>query len=248
MAKANETVQPANDTPAVPAQPAAPEAPATPAPRPVTSDGGQPVEISFVTGLPKPATPAGTTGDQPADPARPQAKTFTQEQIDAIIAARLADERKKFADYDDLKAKVQAAEEAQKTEAQKTADRLKELETTNQRLAAERQELTAKTAIIAAASGIGLDADAAVKLVDAKALKFDDAGNATNAADLVKAVAEKYPGLVRRGIPAIPVVNPSGQQQPVGRTDDDRRREYFGGAGATFWSGGGVKMPTTLGE
>lgn len=253
MAKADTTAaaQPAPETTAALAQPAettaAPQTPtaqpATPPAKPVTTTtSGDPVEISFQTGLPKqPATPAAT-GDQPADPA---AKTFTQEQIDAIIAARLADERKKFADYDELKQKAQALEDAQKTEAQKAADRLKELEATNQRLASERQELATRTAIIAAASGIGLDADAAVKLVDAKALQFDDNGNATNAADLVKAVAERYPGLVRKGAPNVPVVNPSGQQQPVGRTDADRRREYFGGGASAFWQGGGVRLPET---
>lgn len=251
MAKADTTAaaQPAPETTAAPAQPAettaAPQTPTvTPPARPVTTTtSGQPVEISFQTGLPKtPATPAATTGDQPqAEPA--QGKTFTQEQIDAIIAARLADERKKFADYDELKAKAQALEDAQKTEAQKSADRLKELETANQRLTTERQELATRTAIVAAAAAIGLDADAAVKLADAKALQFDDNGNATNAADLVKAVADKWPGLVRKGAPNVPVVNPSGAAQPVGRTDADRRREYFGGGASAFWQGGGVRMP-----
>lgn len=49
-------------------------------------------------------------------------KTFTQEQLDTIIADRLARERSKYADYDDLKskaAKFDAAQEAGKTEIQK---------------------------------------------------------------------------------------------------------------------------------
>lgn len=247
MARATEpTVTTGNDTPTAPVQPTA--QPETTAAQPVQRvvESGQPVEVSFVTGLPKtPATPAVATGEQ-APPAIQPAKTFTQEQLDTIIATRLEAERKKFADYDDLKAKVQAAEEAQKTEAQKAADRMKELEMTNQRLTTERQELMAKTAIIGAASSIGLDVDAAVKLIDSKAIQVDDAGNATNAADLVKAVAERFPGLIKRGAPAVPVVNPSGATQPVGRTDDDRRREYFGGGTSAFWQSGGVVMPTNL--
>jgi hypothetical protein len=216
----------------------------TPTPQRVVVDGGQPVEVNLETGKPTPATTAATTVET-ADPTK-ATKTFTQEQIDAIIAARLESERKKFADYDDLKAKVQAAEDAQKTEAQKVAERLSELEATNQRLTAERQEMARKNAIIAAASAVGLDAEAAIALVDAKQLQFDDQGNATNVADLVKAVVERFPGLLKRGAPTVPVVNPSGAQQPVGRTDDDRRREYFGGGVSPIWTSGGVKMPTSL--
>lgn len=51
----------------------------------------------------------------------------SQEDLNRIIADRLARERAKFADYDDLKAKadqLQALEDAQKTEAQKAADAL----------------------------------------------------------------------------------------------------------------------------
>jgi len=59
----------------------------------------------------------------------------SQEELDRIIQARLDRERKKLpTDYDDLKAKAQKYaewEEANKTEAQKTADRLAEIEREN---------------------------------------------------------------------------------------------------------------------
>jgi len=55
--------------------------------------------------------------------------TFTQEQLDAIVRDRLARERGKYADYDDLKGKLaalesdkQAREDAEKTERQKELD------------------------------------------------------------------------------------------------------------------------------
>ena len=62
----------------------------------------------------------------------------SQEELDRIIEARLARERKRFQDYDDLKAraaKLSEIEESNKTEAQKTAERLAELERQNAELA-----------------------------------------------------------------------------------------------------------------
>lgn len=62
----------------------------------------------------------------------------SQEELDRIIQARLDRERKKLPnDYDDLKAKAQKYaewEEANKTEAQKTADRLAAIERENAEL------------------------------------------------------------------------------------------------------------------
>lgn len=250
MAKANEQAQSAsaNDTPTAPAQPVAPE---TPAPRPAVIDNSEPVEISFITGLPKPpATPAGSiTGEQaqpaekPTTQAAEQPKTFTQADVD-----RLMGNLRKSIQKEMEEARQKEIENAKLSEQERLAKEKAEVE---QQLNAARAELQAertRVALIAAASGIGLDTDAAVKLVDTHALQFDDNGNVTNAAELVKAIAEKYPGLVKRGAPAIPAVNPSSAQQPAGRTDDDRRREYFGGGASGFWSSGGVKFPTSLGD
>lgn len=76
----------------------------------------------------------------------------SQEELDRIIEARLARERKRFQDYDELKAKSEQLaqiEEANKTEAEKAAERL---------AAAEKRaaELEAKAvrAEVAAAKGV----------------------------------------------------------------------------------------------
>ena len=56
----------------------------------------------------------------------PETSTFTQEQVDAIVADRLKRERAKYADYDDLKAKAtkfDEMEEAEKTELQKATEK-----------------------------------------------------------------------------------------------------------------------------
>ena len=76
----------------------------------------------------------------------------SQEELDRIIQSRLDRERKKFADYDDIKAKAEKyaeLEEANKTEAQKTADRLAAAE----KRAAEL-EVKALRSDVAAAKGV----------------------------------------------------------------------------------------------
>lgn len=58
-------------------------------------------------------------------------RTFTQAQVDAIVAERLGREKAKFADYDAIKAKADkfdAAEEANKTELQKAVDKAAKLQ------------------------------------------------------------------------------------------------------------------------
>lgn len=52
-------------------------------------------------------------------------RTFTQAELNAIVADRLSDVKKQYGDYDDLKAKAEkfdAAEEASKSELQKVTE------------------------------------------------------------------------------------------------------------------------------
>ena len=60
-----------------------------------------------------------------------QTRTFTQEELNAIVGKRLAEEKSKFADYEDLKAKASKfdeMEEANKSELQKATERANSLE------------------------------------------------------------------------------------------------------------------------
>lgn len=220
------------------AQPEAPETPAQPkqaAQQTVTTHTFQ----AGANALSQP-TP-GATGE-PTEQEQP-AKVFTQSDIDRIVKDRLAQQAKQYADYDTLKAKVQTIEDAAKTEAEKMADRLKELETQNQQLAQARQELTIRGAIGEAASAAGLPAEAAFKLVDQSQIKVSEDGQVENAAELVKAVAETYPGLLRQTMPRVSPVNPARSTEPAGRSDADRFRDYFQGGGGGFWAGGGMRVP-----
>ena len=60
-----------------------------------------------------------------------QNRTFSQDEVNAIVGKRLAEEKGKYADYEDLKAKAakfDEAEEASKSELQKATERAAALE------------------------------------------------------------------------------------------------------------------------
>lgn len=60
-----------------------------------------------------------------------QTRTFTQDEVNAIVGKRLAEEKSKFADYEEIKAKAakfDEAEEANKSELQKAVERANNLE------------------------------------------------------------------------------------------------------------------------
>jgi hypothetical protein len=93
---------------------------------------------------------AGEHTEQATDEAF--AAPASQEELDRIIQSRLDRERKKFGDYDELKKaadRLKALEEANKTEAEKTSERLAAAE----KRAAEL-EVKALRSEVAAAKGV----------------------------------------------------------------------------------------------
>jgi protoporphyrinogen oxidase len=104
--------------------------------------------------------------------------TLTQAEVDKKIEERLIRERRKYADYDDLKkkaARLQQIEDGQKTEAQKLNDQLAAQ-------AIELQELRVERIRRAAASAAGLDPDLA---------EFITAADEVDAAEQAKKLAER---------------------------------------------------------
>ena len=60
-----------------------------------------------------------------------QTRTFTQDEVNAIVGKRLAEEKGKYSDYEEIKAKAakfDEAEEANKSELQKAMERANNLE------------------------------------------------------------------------------------------------------------------------
>lgn len=70
------------------------------------------------TAAPEGAEQEGQQQEQQAEQ-QPEAKTFSQEDVNKIVEERLARERGKFADYDDLKAKAAQFDEANATEVER---------------------------------------------------------------------------------------------------------------------------------
>ncbi len=72
------------------------------------------------------------TGAENGTPTEEVAKTFTQDELNAIVADRLAREKGKYADYESLKEKAQKLDEIEennKTELQKALDKAAQYET-----------------------------------------------------------------------------------------------------------------------
>lgn len=79
-------------------------------------------------------------------------RTFTQEEMNAIIRDRLSREREKYADYETLRDKAQkydAVEEASKSELQKAQERADELQTQLNALIKEAETQKARTKVAA---------------------------------------------------------------------------------------------------
>jgi hypothetical protein len=146
----------------------------------------------------EPAPPAAEGVPQPQGP-----QTFSQDDVDRIVGERLARERQKFQDYDDLReraAKLDELEQAQKSElerAQETAQ-----QATARAEAAEQRAATAlrRSAIVAAAQQEGaVDPDAVLALIDTSQLTIGDDDRVSGAEEAVRGLLEAKPYLVGNG-------------------------------------------------
>ena len=162
----------------------------------------------------------GNDGDTPENPSdsnndsddqQPKVKTFTEDEVNEIIKKRLERERKKYADYDDLKAQLeqfrQAEEErkrAEMTELERyKADlekALNERQTFEQELAKLRESIKQeriKNAFITAATNANIAyIDDAYRLADLSAVTIDEDGNVVGMEDVIKALVEHKPFLL----------------------------------------------------
>lgn len=175
---------------------------------------------------------------EPVDPTPdPEpAKTFSQADLDRIVTDRLARANKGREDYDDLKAKLTALEqaeadrekaklseterlEAEKADALKAAEeakteRDKALASANQRL------IKAEFKTLARDLNVRQDAlDDAYVLANLRDVNVDDDGNVVGVVEAVKALIDAKPYLVEK-----PSAQPKPIGSPSGKTDDDERR------------------------
>lgn len=149
---------------------------------------------------PTPAPDPAPAPDDPPEPKKDEPKPYTQAELDRMFQDRVARERQKFADYDDLKAKAEKfdkleadsqteLEKAQQRAEKAERDRNAALETANDRLieAAVLAEGTSQKAI---------KPEHLHKLIDRSSVTVGDDGQVTGAADAVKAFLDANPEYV----------------------------------------------------
>lgn len=147
-------------------------------------------------------------------------KTFTQAELDEKITDRIKRERKKFADYEDLKAKLaeyesKAEEQRQSelTDLQKAQEQAQQFETQLQELTAQleaerntsRQQAIKNEFIKVASSANIIDIDAAMALSDLSAVEIGEYGKVNGVDTVIKTLVENKPYLVAKK-----------QTQPIG--------------------------------
>ncbi|UTR05151.1 DUF4355 domain-containing protein [Alkalihalobacillus sp. LMS6] len=149
-----------------------------------------------------------TTVEEPEN--KPETKTFTQEEVNAMIADRLGREKKKYADYDDVKAKAsefeKQAEErrlAEMSEKEKAEELAKKYESEREELAGQLEAFKkqveqekVKNAFITKAQAAGISyIDDAHALADLSAVQVTDEGVA-GIDEVISALIENKPFLV----------------------------------------------------
>lgn len=150
---------------------------------------------------PNPAPVPAPTPEPTPDPEPPAYQApKSQAELDAIVEQRLSRERKKFADYDDLKSKAEKYDELE-AEQKSELEREKEAREKAERdkdAAVETSRTTLKRAgiIAEAARQNAVDPEAVWALIDKAEIELDDAGNVTNAETVVKGLLTQRDYLV----------------------------------------------------
>jgi hypothetical protein len=155
-----------------------------------------------------PAPPAGAGGDGKGgagDGSNGQQRSFSQEEVDRIVGDRLARDRQKYADYDDLKAKaakLDDLEAANKTELERAIARAEKAEQEGKALRESAHRQLIEAAIIAAATGAkAIKPEHMPKLIDTSKVTVGDDGQVTGAEDAVKAFLAANPEYVGKPRP-----------------------------------------------
>lgn len=216
--------------------------------------------IDFQTGLPvEDATPAETgEGKQEGQQQQASSEDATPAETGDTVTMpreafnqRLERERQKiqeqYQDYDDLKEAAEKLKEIQgqqEKEEKLLADKLADERARRSALEAELQEARVRSSVVNEAAKMGfVDPSDAYHFIDVAALEFSDAGQPTNVTEQLEALKEAKPYLfARKTMPQMEAANAARGDQPPGKTDADRAKEYFGGGGGKFWQGGGLTV------
>jgi hypothetical protein len=163
---------------------------------------------------PEGVEPQDNKPEDKKEPEKKEEKTFTQAELEEILEKRLARERKKlerFADYDELKKKLEEYEKqaeekrlAELSEAERLQEELKKLQAERESLAAELEKATQRmkeqailNEFIQHANKAGITyVEDAYKLADLSAVEFDENGKPLGIEEIVKNLVKEKPFLV----------------------------------------------------
>jgi hypothetical protein len=169
-----------------------------------------------------------------------QPKTFTQEQLDAILGERLQREREKTKDYEELKKFKETQEAASKTEAEKLTERATKAEAEATRIKGESAQRLLLSEARAVAAELGFTKpDIAVKAADLSKAVKDGEIDAAAIKTALEALAKDYPGMVGKTVPNPGATNPKkGSETSEKETDAQRLARLRGGGTVNDWLGG----------
>lgn len=155
--------------------------------------------------------PEQTPQDPPAEPTPQPEKTFTQAELDDIVAKRLERERKKYGDYDDLKTKLaeyererEEKQRAEMTEIERFKADLEKEQAAKQSLESElttlresvKQERIRNAFITAAQAANIAYLDDAWALADRSGVSVGDDGSVAGIDAVIASIVETKPFLV----------------------------------------------------
>jgi len=220
-----------------------------------------PVEKETVETPETPATTAPEAGKNSET-----GPTFSQEEVNQLLGNVRSEGRTKgnqqaiddilektgVASLDDLEA--MATEHKELTLSAMTEKERLESELADSKLAEERADARAsvatsaaneavlKSAIVDAAAGLFESAEAAYMLLDKDSVTLNDEGNVEGIEEALEVLLKEYPFLKKGGPKSVVSTTNPASTEPSGRSDDQRRAEYFGRAQTDpFWKGGEVR-------
>lgn len=161
---------------------------------------------------PQAGTPA-TSGQAPDGTNKPQMSL--EDALAALKAAREEAANHRVSNRD-LQTKLKTLEDAQKTDEQKRAERLQELEAHASTFEQERQQWRIERSIMQAAPSLGLDPSLAMRLIDLADVKYDGSGKPENIKDLLsqaittfKLTPAQPSSQQPQAAPRVPATNPA---------------------------------------
>lgn len=147
-------------------------------------------------------------GDPPASPPANGDKTFTQDELNAIVQDRLARATKGQPSKDELtelraaKTKLEELEQAGASELEKANKAREQAEAKATEALATANERLLKSTAITALVGAGVTSvEAAYRALDKTGLTVEDDGTVSGLDDAVKALVEEVPAFVGKGTP-----------------------------------------------